>query len=113
MKCHILVISTLLFFLSPARLFSENEQVDENKLRSKKILMIMANSFVGFNEPSGLFKQKGANIVIASNSLSKLTAFGMSHITVTPNILIYNVKVEDYDAIIFIGGPGSGVYFSD
>lgn len=113
MKYHILVITTLLFFLSPVGAFSENEQVGESELRSKKILMIMANSFIGFNGPSGIFKQKGANIVIASNSLSNLTAFGMSHITATPNILIYNVKVEDYDAVIFIGGPGSGVYFSD
>jgi deglycase len=113
MKCHILVMSILLFFLSPIIVCAENEQVDENTLKSKRILMIMANSFIGFKESNDMFEREGATIVIASNSLSSVTASGVSDITVTPDILIYNVKVEDYDAVIFIGGPGSGVYFSE
>lgn len=113
MKYYFLFVIILLFFLSPVVLYAENEQVGENKLRNHKILMIMANSFIGFNELNSIFKQEGANIVIASNSLSEIRAFGISQITVTPDLLLYNVKVEEYNAIIFLGGPGSGVYFSD
>jgi len=54
--------------------------------------------------------EKVANVKIASTSKEATSAIGEK---VTIDLLLEEVKVEDYDAIIFIGGPGAEQYFSD
>ena len=38
---------------------------------------------------------------------------GLYSLIVKPDILINDIKVKDYDAIVFIGGMGSGEYFDN
>jgi protease I len=79
---------------------------------TKKILMIIASHNFRDEElliPKKLFEEKGYKVVIASSTLSP--AKGMLGTVVVPEILINQVKVDDYEAIIFVGGIGSQEYF--
>jgi protease I len=51
-----------------------------------------------------VFENAGAEIKIASNKMGE--AIGVDGNTVKIDILIKNVDVKDYDAIVFIGGLG-------
>jgi protease I len=81
---------------------------------NKKVLMIIAPK--NFRDEE-LFHTKeelekaGNSIIIASTS--KDTATGMLGGTAIPDITIDEVNVDDYDAIVFVGGTGSSIYFND
>ena len=53
----------------------------------------------------------GNSITIASTTTN--TATGMLGGTAKPDITINDVDVDDYDAVIFVGGMGSSVYFNN
>jgi len=81
---------------------------------SKKILMIIAHQNFRDEElliPKKLFENEGYEVIIASTSLEP--AKGMLGAVVIPKILIDQVKVEDYDAIVFVGGVGAQEYFDN
>ncbi len=83
-------------------------------LQGKSILMIIAHQ--GFRdeeyqEPRQLFEARGATITVASSSLE--TAKGSLGAQVKPDLLLKNMTVSDYDAIVFIGGPGAQEYWND
>lgn len=83
-------------------------------LKNKNILMIIAHR--GFRDeeflrPKKIFEEAGANVVIASTSLTPAT--GMFGAKATPNILLKDVDISKYDAVVFVGGSGSEVYFGD
>ncbi|WP_084222195.1 DJ-1/PfpI family protein [Thermodesulfobacterium hydrogeniphilum] len=88
-----------------------SNNIGEAKM-GKKILMIIA--FQNFRDeelliPKKLFEKEGYQVVIASSSLKP--AKGMLGALVTPQILIDQVNVDDYDAIVFVGGIGAQEYF--
>ena len=62
-------------------------------------------------KPESVLEQRGAQVTIACSSLGVAT--GAKGMKVTPDILLDAVKVEDYDAVIFVGGPGSSEYWDD
>ncbi len=79
---------------------------------NKKILMIIASQNFRDEElliPKKLFEKEGYQVVIASSSLKP--AKGMLGALITPQILIDQVNVDDYDAIVFVGGVGAQEYF--
>ena len=83
-------------------------------LTGKKILMIVApDNFRDEEllEPKEIFEGYGAEVMIASKDTN--SAEGMLGAFVTVDIDISEIKIEDYDAIIFVGGSGSSVYFDD
>jgi protease I len=89
-------------------------EVEMPRLDGMKILMIIAaGNFRDeeFLEPKGIFEKQGAKVVIASTTLKKVK--GMLGATVMPDILIEKAKVEDYQAIIFVGGTGASQYWND
>ena len=84
------------------------------KLEGKKILMIIASN--GFRDeelqvPKGIFEREGAKVTLACSSLKQ--SKGMLGATAKPDVLIGDVKVEDYDAVIFVGGSGASEYWND
>jgi len=93
----------------------ENEEdIIMPRIDGKKILMLIASKNFRdeeLQEPQKIFIKQGAEVTIASSSLN--TATGMLGAKVKPDILINNVKVEDYDAIVFVGGSGSSEYWDD
>lgn len=81
---------------------------------SKNVLMIIAqNNFRDeeYEEPRKIFESRGYNVTVASTITNPVK--GMLGRVVTPDITIEEVKIEDYDAVVFIGGSGATQYFND
>ena len=93
----------------------EDEAAMESKsLTGKRVVMIIAPE--GFRdeeliEPQGILYDRGAEVKVASKSLE--TAKGMLGVQVKPDLLVSDIKAEDWDAIILVGGGGSSVYWDD
>lgn len=80
---------------------------------AKKVLMVLAPD--GFRdeeylEPRQALKES-AEISVASTHKGELK--GMLGGTATADTTLKDVKVEDFDAVVFVGGIGAKVYFSD
>lgn len=52
----------------------------------------------------------GHEVVTCSMSAEATGKFGGK---ATADVLLVNAKPDDYDAVVFIGGPGSHIYFDD
>ncbi len=86
---------------------------EKQKLDGKKILMVIASSNFRdeeYAEPRKLLEAAGAKITVASSSLNESVGM-LKKEKVKPDALISNVKAEDYDAVIFVGGAGAKEYF--
>ena len=83
-------------------------------LDGKRVVMIIASRDFRdeeLQEPRSLLEQRGAQVTIACSKLGEVT--GMKGIKITPDILIDQINVEDYDAVIFVGGSGAKEYWDD
>lgn len=85
-----------------------------NALAGKKAVFVIAPK--GFRDeelkhPTAILKAKGCTVVVACSSLDE--AKGMLGGKVKPDVLLKDVKADDYDAIVFVGGVGAKVYFDD
>lgn len=83
-------------------------------LQNKKIALIIA--FRDFRDeeyfiPKQILEKAGAEIITCSISLGK--AIGKLGGETEVNILIEDLKVADYDTILFIGGPGAFKYLEN
>ena len=79
-----------------------------------KIAMIIA--FREFRDeeyfiPKQILKKAGIEIITCSSSLGK--AIGKLGGEAEVDILIKDIRVADYDAVLFIGGPGTQEYIDD
>jgi len=89
-------------------------KVEMPRIDGKKVLMIIASGNFRDEEllePKAIFEKQGAQVTVASTTLKKVR--GMLGATITPEILVEKVKVEDYDVIIFVGGSGASQYWND
>lgn len=80
----------------------------------KKVLMIIApKNFRDeeFLEPKKVFEDNEFNVKVASKGVKE--AKGMLGAKVKVDLDINEVEVEDYDAIVFIGGSGASIYYDD
>ena len=79
----------------------------------KKVVMIIASANFRDEElsvPKSIFEEAGATIHIASTSLEQ--AKGMFGMKLTPDMLVKDIRVENYDAVVFVGGTGASCYFN-
>lgn len=79
-----------------------------------RILMIVA--FEGFRdeeyaEPKKVLETAGAEVVTASTKIG--TAVGKLGLKTKVDITLDQIQVPDYDAVLFIGGPGSYQFHHD
>jgi len=82
--------------------------------QTKNILMIIASQNFRDEEllkPKEIFEKHGFKVVIASSSLS--VSSGMLGAKVKPDILINNLDLKDYKAVVFVGGVGAKEYFNN
>lgn len=61
--------------------------------------------------PKAYFEENGYTVTIASSSLQP--SKGMLGAVVQPQILLKEVKVEDYAVVIFVGGYGANEYWDN
>lgn len=83
-------------------------------LQGKSIVMIIAHRDFRdeeYKEPRRIFEAKGATVRVASSSLE--VAKGMLGAEVKPDLLLKDIVVGDYDAIVFVGGSGAQEYWND
>ena len=83
-------------------------------LQGKKVLMVIASQKFRdeeYQKPRALLEAAGAAVTVASSSLN--VAEGMLGLKVKPDILLADAKVEDYDAVVFIGGMGAMEYWDN
>lgn len=83
-------------------------------LVGKNILMIIAsNNFRDeeYNYPREIFERDGATVIVASSTKKEVT--GMLGTKVIPDILMSEVNIDDYDAVIFVGGSGANEYWEN
>ena len=83
-------------------------------IEGKRVLFIIAHENFRDEElfdSMKVIKNAGGKVIICSTELS--TAHGMKGGKIKPDISITDVNVSQYDAIIFIGGYGASIYFSN
>ena len=114
MKRCMLWSVVLMVVLSLTTVFAENKKEEKrDKLKGKKIVMIIAKQMfeeAEFKYPKEIFDNEGAEVTIASSTLSMATG---GSLRVKPDLLIDDIKVKDFDAIVFIGGVGVIEYFEN
>lgn len=110
MKKHLCTACLLLIILISCQ-GGEEQPMDEQKilsLENKSILMVIAHKHFRdeeFSEPHTLFTKSGAKVTVASTDTTE--AQGMLGMTVKPDILIDEATMDDYEAIVLVGGSGS------
>jgi len=83
-------------------------------LVGKSVLMIIASNNFRDEEylhPREVLENEGAKITIASST--KKEATGMLGTKVIPDILISEVNIDIYDAVVFVGGSGANEYWEN
>jgi protease I len=103
MKKTLLIL--LLLFMSGAQ---------EGVANMKKVVMIIAqNSFRDEElfQPKGILEKQGMEVKVASTTLSQVK--GMMGAKVKPDILVRDINIRDFDAVVFVGGIGASQYWDD
>jgi protease I len=80
----------------------------------KKAVMIIAlNQFreEELFQPKEILENSGVEVQVASTALSLAT--GVAGKTYMPQLLLEDIKVSDFDAVIFVGGGGATQYWAD
>jgi protease I len=80
----------------------------------KKVVFIIASRNFRDEEllePKKVLEDAGVRVVLASSSLD--TAVGMLGARVKPDILLKDVRVDEYDGVVFVGGSGASEYWND
>lgn len=84
------------------------------RVDGKRVIMIIATRDFRDEElqrPKEILESQGAKVTIASSSTALAT--GMFGAKAKPDILVKDIRVEDYDAIVFVGGSGASQYWED
>ncbi len=83
-------------------------------LTGKKVVLIIApDKFRDeeLDEPKKLLAGQGAKVVVASTTTKECK--GMLGMKVKPDTTISKIKVDEFDAVVFIGGIGAKKFFDD
>ena len=83
-------------------------------MSGKKILMVVAPKDFRDEEfltPKGVFDDAGVQVTVASRGVSE--ARGVLGAKVRVDADLSSVSAQDFDAIVFVGGPGAQTYFND
>lgn len=107
MKKYIILFITLAVGISA---FTETAKI----LTGKKILMIIAPSNFRdeeYQKPREIFEKAGADITVACSSLEK--SKGMLGFEVKPDILIEKININEFNAVVFVGGTGVQEYWDN
>lgn len=64
-----------------------------------------------YAEPKAILEDAGIDVKTASTVVGEI--YGKIKIKAQSDILVSAINPDDFDAIVFIGGPGSSVYFKD
>ncbi|HHT48291.1 MAG TPA: DJ-1/PfpI family protein [Firmicutes bacterium] len=82
-------------------------------MKKRAVLVIAETNFRDeeYLAPKEVLSQAGVEVATASTKLEE--AVGKLGHKVRPDLLVSQIKVEDYDALVFVGGGGAAQYFAD
>lgn len=113
-SCNMKIKSIIaVFVILVSGVFAGEVKAMDN-LAGKKIVMIIAAE--GFRDeelqvPLKAFKQAGADVKIASSIVG--TCVGKLGAKVKSDMLYTDINAGDFDAVLFVGGPGGFQYLDD
>lgn len=110
----VLIVASIFVFGCVQMPTEAGEEGDEMVLSGKKVLMVIAPKNFRDEEllePKAVFEKAGANVTVASKGTK--TATGMLGAKSAVDIDISDANVLQYDAVVFVGGTGSAIYFND
>ena len=91
--------------------------VPGNALSGKKVLLVIAARNFQDREYTGVRKAleaAGAEVSVASSTTGEAVAMNVFvFVKVKPDLLVRDADAGDYDAVVFIGGPGASEYYDD
>lgn len=93
---------------------AKEEVTKPKELTGKKVVMIIAPENFRDEEliePQDVLTEKGVEVKVACSSLE--TSKGMLGAKVKPDMLISDIKPDQWDAIILVGGTGASKYWDD
>ena len=84
-----------------------SDEIKEKVIGMKALMIIAQNNFRDeeLSEPKEILESAGIDVTVASITTGAAT--GMLGMKVTPDLAVKDAKVDDYDAIVVIGGAGS------
>jgi len=106
--CGLFVICNLA--LGIYSLFAQGQGV----MNMKKAVMVIASSNFRDEEllePREVLQRNGVEVKIASTTLNQVK--GMLGEKVKPDLLISDINIKDFDAVVFVGGLGASQYWDD
>ncbi len=80
----------------------------------KKVAMVIAERDFRdeeFLKPKEVLEKAGIAVKVVSTSLNM--AFGVLGAEVKPDLLLKDIKAEDFSALVFVGGAGASRYWDD
>jgi protease I len=80
----------------------------------KKIVMVIGENNYRDEEllqPRAIFEKSGIQVTVASTSLE--ISKGVLGAQVKPDMLVMDINIADFDAIVFVGGEGATQYWDD
>ncbi len=80
----------------------------------KKVVFVVAPEVFRdeeYIEPKTILEKAGTEVTTASTVAGEI--YGKIKIKAWSQMLVKDIKVEDFDAVFFVGGNGASVYFDD
>ena len=80
----------------------------------KKVVMVIAQGDFRdeeLSEPKEILERNGIEVKIASTTLNQVK--GVLGTKVKPDLLITDIEIKDFGAIVFVGGGGASQYWDD
>jgi len=114
MRIIVSILISSLLLIGAGCVKKEETMKPDNLVMNKKVLIIIAfQNFqdLEYSKTREILEKSGAKISVASSSLG--TAKGKFGMQVEVDLLIDDIKVDEYDAIVFIGGPGAVNYIEN
>lgn len=116
LNISILVVAVLALIFVGCRKDGDNveEPIKQEELKGKRVLLVVASSDFRDEEyfiTKEVIQDSGVEVVTASSKSGKI--IGMLGGEAESDILLSDVKVEEYDAVVFIGGVGAKEYWKN
>lgn len=95
----------VLMVISTVNIFGDN---------MKKVVFVVAPEVFRdeeYIEPKNILEKAGVEVTTASTVVGEI--YGKIKIKAQSQMLVKDIKVEDFDGIFFVGGNGASVYFDD
>lgn len=83
-------------------------------MSEKRVLMVIASSQFRdeeYQKPRAILEKAGIGVTVASSRMKEAT--GMLGLKVEPDLLLKEAKMEEYAAVVFVGGMGATEYWDN